>query len=98
MNREQKERLIEKIEYDIKSDMIAQEEKKKSNAANVLMVELIVNGAERIVNNMTDAEVIELLREIKRLKDYVKTLDNHNARIINQNRELQQELRNLTQK
>ena len=98
MNREQKERLIEKIEYDIKSDMIAQEEKKKSNAANVLMVELIVNGAERIVNNMTDAEVIELLREIKRLKDYVKTLDNHNARIINQNRELQQQLRNLTKK
>ena len=31
MNREQKERLIEKIEYDIKSDMIAQEEKKKRN-------------------------------------------------------------------
>ena len=29
MNREQKERLIEKIEYDIKSDMILQEEKKK---------------------------------------------------------------------
>lgn len=29
MNREQKERLIEKIEYDIKNDMIAQEEKKK---------------------------------------------------------------------
>ena len=29
MNREQKERLIEKIEYDIKSDMIVQEEKKK---------------------------------------------------------------------
>ena len=29
MNREQKERLMEKIEYDIKSDMIAQEEKKK---------------------------------------------------------------------
>ena len=29
MNREQKERLIEKIEYDIKSDMIAQEEKNK---------------------------------------------------------------------
>ena len=28
-NREQKERLIEKIEYDIKSDMIVQEEKKK---------------------------------------------------------------------
>ena len=28
MNREQKERLIEKIEYDIKSDMIAQEENK----------------------------------------------------------------------
>lgn len=57
-----------------------------------------MNGAERIANNMTDAEVIELLREIKRLKDYVKTLDNHNARIINQNRELQQELRNLTKK
>ena len=65
---------------------------------NVLMVELTVRGAERIVNNMTDAEVIELLREIKRLKDYIKTLDNHNARIINQNRELQQELRRLTQK
>ena len=29
MNREQKERLMEKIEYDIKSDIIAQEEKKK---------------------------------------------------------------------
>ena len=28
INREQKERLIEKIEYDIKSDMIAQEENK----------------------------------------------------------------------
>ena len=62
------------------------------------MVVLIVRGVERIVNKMTDAEVIELLREIKRLKDYIKTLDNHNARIINQNRELQQELRNLTQK
>ena len=62
------------------------------------MVELIVRGAGRTVSNMTDAEVIELLREIKRLKDYIKTLDNHNARIINQNRELQQELRNLTQK
>ena len=62
------------------------------------MVELIVRGVVRIVNNMTDAEVIELLREIKRLKDYVKTLDNHNARIINQNRELQQKIRNLTQK
>ena len=62
------------------------------------MVELTVRGVERIVNNMTDAEVIELLREIKRLKDYVKTLDNHNARIINQNRELQQKIRNLTQK
>lgn len=62
------------------------------------MVVLTVRGAMRIVSNMTDAEVIELLREIKRLKDYIKTLDNHNARIINQNRELQQELRNLTQK
>lgn len=29
MNREQKERLIEKIEYDNKSDIIPQEEKKK---------------------------------------------------------------------
>lgn len=62
------------------------------------MAELTVRGAERIVSKMTDAEVIELLREIKRLKDYIKTLDNHNARIINQNRELQQELRRLTQK
>ena len=57
-----------------------------------------VRGADRIANNMTDAEVIELLREIKRLKDYVITLDNHNARIINQNRELRQELRRLTNK
>ena len=62
------------------------------------MVELTVRGVMRIVSKMTDAEVIELLREIKRLKDYIKTLDNHNARIINQNRELQQELRRLTQK
>ena len=65
---------------------------------NVLTVELTVRGAVRIVNKMTDAEVIELLREIKRLKDYIKTLDNHNARIINQNRELQQELKRLTKK
>ena len=62
------------------------------------MAELIVRGVMRIVSKMTDAEVIELLREIKRLKDYIKTLDNHNARIINQNRELQQELKRLTQK
>lgn len=62
------------------------------------MEELIVRGAVRIVNNMTDAEVIELLKEIKRLKDYVITLDNHNARIIKQNEELKQELRNLTNK
>ena len=47
---------------------------------------------------MTDAEVIELLREIKRLKDYVKILTNHNECIIKQNKELQQELRNLTNK
>ena len=65
---------------------------------NVLMVELTVRGAVRIVNKMTDAEVIELLREIKRLRDCVRTLVNHNKRIINQNKELQQELRNLTQK
>ena len=30
MNREQKERLIEKIEYDIKSDMIAQKRKEEN--------------------------------------------------------------------
>ena len=65
---------------------------------NVLMVGLTVRGAVRIVNKMTDAEVIELIREIKRLRDCVRTLVNHNKRIINQNRELQQELRNLTQK
>ena len=47
---------------------------------------------------MTDAEVIELLREIKRLKDCVRTLTNHNKRIIKQNRELQQELKRLTNK
>ena len=62
------------------------------------MVELTVRSAVRIVNKMTDAEVIELIREIKRLRDCVRTLVNHNKRIINQNRELQQELRRLTQK
>lgn len=61
------------------------------------MVELTVRSVVRIVNKMTDAEVIELIREIKRLRDCVRTLVNHNKRIINQNRELQQELRNLTQ-
>ena len=49
-------------------------------------------------DKMTDAEVIELLKEIKRLKDYVKTLANHNKRIIKQNKELQQELKRLTNK
>ena len=62
------------------------------------MVELTVRGAEKIVNNITDAEVIELIREIIRLKDCIRTLDNNNAYIIKRNRELQQELRNLTQK
>ena len=47
---------------------------------------------------MTDAEVIELLREIKRLRDCIRTLTNHNKRIIKQNKELQQQLRNLTNK
>lgn len=47
---------------------------------------------------MTDAEVIELLREIKRLKDYIKTLDNHNKRIIKQNKDLQTELNELKRK
>ena len=65
---------------------------------NALMVELTVRGAERIVNNITDKEVIELIREIIRLKDCIRTLDNNNAYIIKRNRELQQELRNLTQK
>ena len=49
---------------------------------------LTARGAGRIVNNMTDAEVIELIREIKRLKDYVKKL-------TNQNEKLQQELEKL---
>ena len=57
-----------------------------------------VRGAERIMNNITDAEVIELIREIIRLKDCIRTLDNNNAYIIKRNRELQQELRRLTQK
>ena len=57
-----------------------------------------VRGAKRVVNNITDAEVIELIREIIRLKDCIKTLDNDNKWIIKRNRELQQELRNLTQK
>ena len=47
---------------------------------------------------MTDAEVIELLREIKRLKDCIIAITSHNRRIINQNRELRQELRRLTKK
>ena len=62
------------------------------------MVVLTVRGAERIANNMTDAEIIELIREIKRLKDCIIAITIHNRRIIKQNRELQQELRNLTKK
>ena len=62
------------------------------------MAELIVRGAERIVNNITDAEVIELIREIIRLKDCIRTLTSHNKWIMKRNRELQQELRNLTKK
>ena len=37
MNREQKEQLMEKIEYDIKSDIITQEEKTLHNLINNLM-------------------------------------------------------------
>lgn len=62
------------------------------------MMELAVRGAERIVNNITDAEVIELIREIIRLKDCVIAITIHNRRITKQNRELQQQLRNLTNK
>ena len=62
------------------------------------MAELIVHGAVRIVNNITDAEVIELIREIKRLKDCIIAITIHNRRIIKQNRELRQELRRLTNK
>ena len=62
------------------------------------MVELTVRGAEKIVNNITDAEVIELIREIIRLKDCIRKLTNHNKRIMKRYRELQQELRRLTQK
>lgn len=47
---------------------------------------------------MTDAEVIELLREIKRLKDCVRTLTNHNKRIIKKNKDLQTELNELKRK
>ena len=62
------------------------------------MVELTVRGAEKIVNNITDAEVIELIREIIRLQDCIRKLTNHNKWIMKRNRELQQELRRLTQK
>ena len=62
------------------------------------MAELTVRGAERIVNNITDAEVIELIREIIRLKDCIIAITIHNRRITKQNREMQQELRRLTQK
>ena len=82
----------------LKAILLLKKKRIKSNAVNALMAELTVRGAVRIVNKMTDAEVIELLREIKRLRDCVRTLVNHNKRIINQNKELQQELRNLTQK
>lgn len=37
---------------------------------------------------MTDAEVIELIREIIHLKDFIRTLANHNKRIMQQNEEL----------
>ena len=62
------------------------------------MVELTVRGAERIVNNITDAEVIELIREIIRLKDCIRTLTNHNKWVMKRNRELQQELNELKRK
>ena len=62
------------------------------------MVELTVRGVEKIVNNITDAEVIELIREIIRLKDCIRKLTNHNKWIMKRNRELQQELRRLTKK
>ena len=62
------------------------------------MVELTVRGAEKIVNNITDAEVIELIREIIRLKDCIRNLTNHNKWIMKRNRELRQELRRLTNK
>ena len=62
------------------------------------MAELTVRGAGRIVNNITDAEVIELIREIIRLKDCIIAITIHNRRIIKQNRELRQELRHLTNK
>ena len=62
------------------------------------MAELIVRGAVRIVNKMTNAEVIELIREIIHLKDFIRALANHNKRIMQQNEELKQELRRLTQK
>ena len=62
------------------------------------MVELTVRGVVRIVNNITDKEVIELIREIIRLKDCIIAITIHNRRIIKQNRELRQELRRLTNK
>lgn len=45
MNRKQKERLIEKIEYDIKSDMIAQEEKEEKCLDSTKRMDLNVNYA-----------------------------------------------------
>ena len=62
------------------------------------MAELIVRGVGRTANKMTDAEVIELIREIIRLKDCIIAITIHNRRIIKQNRELRQELRRLTNK
>lgn len=45
MNREQKERLMEKIEYDIKSDMITQEEKEEKCLDSIKRMGLNVNYA-----------------------------------------------------
>lgn len=51
MNREQRERLIEKIEYDIKSDMIAQAEKSLHNLIDNLMSN-ITRIMDYMINNI----------------------------------------------
>ena len=60
-----RETAQEKLEYEIFSDNVSNKKKKKKkkekrklNAVNVLMAELIVRGAARIVSKMTDKQII----------------------------------------
>lgn len=83
MDREQKERLIEKIEYDIKSDMIAQKEKKKLKAekqqaeqkleriTNILFTGQCSN-CEGYSPNCSNKELCDFKHNIKNIIDEVE--------------------------